>query len=333
MRHATRSTLILNRSQVASLLDPDSCIEAVETAFRAHGEGGVAAPVMTGVHVERGGFHIKAGVLALGREYFAAKTNANYPGNRDRTGLPTIQGTLVLHDTGDGYPLAVMDSIEISIQRTGAATAVAAKHLARPDSSAVAVCGCGEQGRVQVRSLARVVPLRRVWLTDVYRSRAEALAAELGRDLGIDAEVADDFRLAARGADICITCTPSERYVLGRADVMAGTFVAGVGADNPHKRELEPALLAGARVLVDVLVQCAESGDLHHAIEAGAMTTADVHAELGAVVAGRARGRTDRDEIIVFDSTGMALQDVAVAAAVYERAMAAGIGQAVDLAS
>jgi ornithine cyclodeaminase/alanine dehydrogenase-like protein (mu-crystallin family) len=333
MHHATRSTLILSRSQVASLLDLDSCIEAVEAAFRAHGEGEVAAPVMTGVHVALGGFHTKAGVLALGRAYFAAKTNANYPGNRDRTGLPTIQGTIVLHDAGDGYPLAVMDSIEISIQRTGAATAVAAKYLARPDAAVVAVCGCGEQGRVQVRSLARVVPLGRVWLADVDRSRAEALAAELGRGLGIDAVVADDFPVAARQADICVTCTPSERYLLGPDDVRSGTFVAGVGADNPQKRELEPGLLARARVVVDVLAQCAESGDLHHAIEAGAMTTGDVHAELGAVVAGRARGRTDPDEIIVFDSTGMALQDVATAGLVYERASAAGIGLSVDLAS
>jgi ornithine cyclodeaminase/alanine dehydrogenase-like protein (mu-crystallin family) len=333
MHDSPRSTLILNRSQVASVLDLDTCIEAVESAFRAHGEGRAAAPAMTGVDVGRGGFHVKAGVLTSGRAYFAAKTNANFPGNRERSGLPTIQGTLVLHDASDGHPLAVMDSIEITIQRTGAATAVAAKYLARRDAATAAICGCGEQGRVQLRSLAQVVPLRRVWLSDVDRSRAELLAAEAGPVLGIDVDVAEDFRVAARAADIIVTCTPSERYILGAADVKPGSFVSGVGVDNPHKRELDPALMARSRVVVDVLSQCAESGDLHHAIAAGMMTTGDVHAELGGVVAGRARGRTDSDETFVFDSTGMALQDVAAAAAVYEGAVAAGIGLSVEFAS
>lgn len=332
-------TLVLTRRQVADLLDLAGCIDAVERAFRLYGEGRTAAPVMIGVHVHSGGFHTKAGVLDLSRPYFAAKTNANFMQNRSRFALPTIQGTIVLHDAENGYPLAIMDSIELSILRTGAATAVAAKYLARPASAVIAVAGCGEQGRIQLRAMAEVLPLRRALVWDIERSQAERLAAELAPELGFDVTAVGDFANAAREADVCVTCTPSEQFILARDEVRPGTFIAGVGADNPHKKELHPALLAASTVVVDVLEQCATIGDLHHALEASVMTRAQVHAELGAVVAGSAPGRTSDREIIVFDSTGMALQDVAAAAVVYERALEtagrAGVSDklVIDLAS
>ncbi len=328
-----KGTLVLTRSEVAALLDLDACIQAVEGAFRLHGEGRAPDPAIIGVHVPAGGFHTKAGVLDLGRPYFAAKTNANFMNNRTQFGLPTIQGTIVLHDAENGYPLAVMDSIEISIQRTGAATAVAARYLARADSSVAAVAGCGEQGRVQLRAVAGVLPIRCAHVWDIEKARAERLAAELEGELGFGISAVDDFAAAARGADVCITCTPSSEYILGPDDVRPGTFVAGVGADDPHKKELEPALLAASTVVVDVLEQCATIGDLHHALEVGVMTRAQVHAELGAVVAGVKPGRTNEEEIAVFDSTGMALQDTAAAVVVYERALEVGAGQLIDFDS
>lgn len=328
-----RSTIVLTRRDVAQLLDLRSCIAAVERAFRMHGEGRAPAPAIAGVHVRHGGFHVKAGALELGRPYFASKTNANFMGNRARFGLPTIQGTIVLHDAESGFPLAVMDSIEISILRTGAATAVAAKYLARRDASVVAVAGCGEQGRVQLRALAHVLPMTRASVWDIDRRRADRMATELGTELSIEITAVDDYRAAAGEADVCITCTPSETFILRRDDVRPGAFVAGVGVDNPHKRELHPDLLAASPVVVDVLEQCAAIGDLHHALDAGVMTRDDVRGELGAVVAGRVPGRTRADEIAIFDSTGMALQDVAAAAAVYERAVEAGAGREIDFAS
>ena len=330
---AGTGTLVLTRSEVAALLDLDACIQAVERAFRLHGEGRTPDPGIIGVHVAGGGFHVKAGVLDLGRPYFVAKTNANFMNNRTQFGLPTIQGTIVLHDAENGVPLAVMDSIEISIQRTGAATAVAAKHLARPDSAVAVVAGCGEQGRVQLRAVAKVLRLDSAYVWDIEKTRAEQLAAELEPELGFTITAVDDFATTAQSADVCVTCTPSMEYILGRSDVRPGTFVAGVGVDNPHKRELEPALMAGSKVVVDVLAQCETIGDLHHALEEKLMTSARVHAELGAIVAGRKPGRTGEDEIFVFDSTGMALQDTAAAATVYERALETGVGQVIDFAS
>lgn len=330
MTETRTGTLVLTRRQVAGLLDLAGCIDAVERAFRMHGEGRTPAPAVMGVHVPHGGFHTKAGVLDLGRPYFAAKTNANFMQNRSRFGLPTILGTIVLHDADTGYPLAIMDSIEISILRTGAATAVAAKYLARPASAVIAVAGCGEQGRVQLRALAEVLPLQRALVWDIERPRAQRLAADLAPELGFHVTAVNDFSAAAREADVCVTCTPSQEFILGRDEVRPGTFIAGVGADNPHKKELHPALLAASTVVVDILEQCTTIGDLHHALAAGVMTRAQVHAELGAVVAGSAPGRTSDEQIIVFDSTGMALQDVAAAVAVYERALMPTAGSGVS---
>jgi alanine dehydrogenase len=323
-------TLVLTRSEVARLLDLRTCIAAVERAFRLHGEGAASPPATAAIHVPDGGFHTKAGALPLDRHYFAAKTNANFMENRARTGLPTIQGTVVLHDAADGRPLAVMDSMELTILRTGAATAVAAMYLARPDSAAVAVAGCGAQGRVQLRAAATVLPLSRAFVWDLDPAHAKRLATELAPELGFEIAPVPEFARAARQAEIVITCTPSHDYLLGPDDVRPGTFVAGVGADNPHKKELHPKLLAAGTLVVDVLEQCAAMGDLHHAIEEGVLGAADVHAELGAVVAGRVPGRTRAEEITIFDSTGMALQDVAAAAAVYERARESGVGRVVD---
>ncbi|MDO8665895.1 MAG: ornithine cyclodeaminase family protein, partial [Gemmatimonadales bacterium] len=214
----------------------------------------------------------------------------------------------------------------------GAATAVAAKHLAREDARVAAILGCGNQGRIQLRSIASVRRITQAFAFDENADRAAAFAREMSAALGIAVHAVPDPALATTQGDIVVTCTPSRRAFLGREHVRPGTFVAAVGADSEVKQELEPALMAASIVVVDVLEQCATIGDLHHAIAAGVMTRADVPAELGEVVAGRKPGRTSDHQIIVFDSTGMALQDVAAAALVYENAVRKGRGLRVRLA-
>jgi alanine dehydrogenase len=322
------ATLVLSRRDVLALLTLPECIDAVERAFRLHAQGRTLSPGVLGVPAPGGGFHIKAAGLADEPGYFAAKTNANFPGNAGR-GLPTIQGTLVLADTGTGAPLAVMDSASVTALRTGAATAVAACRLARGDSRSATIVGCGVQGEIQLAALAAVLPLRRAWVIDADPARAIGLAARAERALGLRVEPATDLRASLQRSDVCVTCTPARRAFVSVADVRSGMFVAAVGADSQGKQELEPALVASATLVVDVLQQCTEIGELQHAVAAGLMTPADVHAELAEVVDGRRPGRTREDEIIVFDSTGTALQDVAAAAVVYEKARAAGRGLAV----
>jgi ornithine cyclodeaminase/alanine dehydrogenase-like protein (mu-crystallin family) len=280
--------MILTRSQVKELLDYDSCISAVEAAFRS--DGMIPSGIL-GSHADHGSFHVKT--AGLGR-YYAAKINANFP---DST--PRIQGVLALFDSTNGNVLALMDSMEITTIRTAAATAVAAKYLARRDSRSLTIVGFGTQGKSHLAALSRIFQF-----DDVHTC---------------------DLNEAYKSADIVVTCTPSTRPILFPGHVMPGTFIAAVGADNEHKQEISPDLLASSVVVADVLEQCATIGDVHHAIDAGSMTRSDVHAELGEIIRGTKPGRTSEDQIIVFDSTGTALEDVAAASIVYERAVARGI--------
>jgi ornithine cyclodeaminase/alanine dehydrogenase-like protein (mu-crystallin family) len=283
-----------------------------------------------GVPSRGGKFHVKAAGLERGRPYFAAKTNGNFPENPRRHGLPAIQGVLVLCDAGDGRPLAVMDSMEVTLRRTAAATAVAAKRLARADSATVTICGCGVQGAAQLRALTHVLPLKTAYAFDADEARATAFARELSGELGLDVRAVGALEESLARSAVCVTCTPSRRPLLFRGQVAPGTFVAAVGADSHDKQELDAGLMAVATVVADVVEQCAAMGDLHHALLAGALRKEDV-AELGDVVAGRRPGRRSSEEITIFDSTGTAIQDVAAAAVVYERAQASGAGLRVAL--
>ncbi|MGH9970286.1 MAG: ornithine cyclodeaminase family protein [Pyrinomonadaceae bacterium] len=326
-------TLLLTRYDVATLLGIEECIAAVEGAFKLHAEGKTLPPGILGIHAHDGGFHIKAGLLELSRSYFAAKVNANFPHNSQRFGLPLIQGLIVLCDGENGRPLAVMDSMEITIIRTGAATGVAANYLARTDSTIVTICGCGNQGRISLRAIAKVRDLESACAFDTDWEQAERFAQEMSDELRIKVHAVSDLGEAVSKSDICVTCTPSRQYFLKTEDVAPGTFIAAVGADHEEKQELDPTLLPSSKLVVDLVEQCATIGELHHALAQGLMTREQVHAELGEVIAGKKPGRASAEEIIIFDSTGTALQDVASAVIVYERALVRGGGIKIDFAN
>ena len=325
--------LFLTPHEVRTLLTLDECIGAVERAFRLYGEGKAIPPAVLSLPWMEGGFHVKAGMLNVGRNYFAAKINGNFPENSSRFGRPAIQGVIVLCDADTGTPVAVMDSRDITSLRTAAATAVAAKYLARRTSRTITICGCGQQGRVQLKALFRVCHLEAAFAYDKSGEQALRFARELGSDLKIPVTPTQDLATAIRHSDICVTCTPSRQPLTGLENAGPGSFIAAIGADNPQKQELPPGLMARSKVVCDILEQCAAMGDLHHALDAGAVRLSDVHAELGEVVAGKKAGRESEEEIIVFDSTGMALQDVAAAATLYEKAESRGSGIRLDLAN
>jgi ornithine cyclodeaminase/alanine dehydrogenase-like protein (mu-crystallin family) len=318
---APANTLLLTRGDVERLLSLDECITAVEDAFRQHATGKAGPPGVLGMHVKDGSFHLKAAMLALDRPYFAAKLNANFPLNGARHGLPTIQGVLALCDAANGAPLAVMDSMAITALRTAAATAVAAKYLARESCDAALICGCGVQASAQLRALCRVRNPRRIYAYDQDETKAAAFAGSMSDELAIPVSAVGGLRAAVAGSDIVITCTTAKRFLIAHDMVRAGTFISAVGADNEEKQEIDPLLLARNTLVTDITRQCVAIGDLHHALANKTMTQADVHAELGQIVAGMKPARRRDDEIIIFDSTGTALQDVAAAAAVYRRAI------------
>jgi len=324
-------TLILTGSDVARWLSAAECREAVERAFARLGEGLATTPKSLGFETGRGTFHVKATVHDCGQPFFAAKINGNFPSNSATRGLPTIQGVLVLADGHDGRPLCIMDSASVTAARTAATSAVAVRHLARPDAAVVAIIGCGLQGAAHLEALQALRPFEAVQLYDVDAARARDLAATATGSAEV--RVMARLRDAVATAGIVVTCTAGGAFVLGKDDLEPGAFVAAVGADNPGKREIHPALMRRARVIVDDLAACAAGGDLHHALASGVMTTDDVAGDLAAVVAGRMPGRTRDDEIVVFDSTGIALEDAAAAEVVYRRAIAAGAGTRVRLSA
>ena len=326
-------TLVLTKSDVRAFLDMDACIEAVKDAFLAQAAGYALKSGVLGTHVDGGGFHVKTSGLGVGPKYYVAKVNANFPRNRLDNGLPTIQGVIALYDASNGVVLAIMDSVEITTLRTAAATAVAARHLSRAESTRATMIGCGVQGRSQLLALSRILELERVMAYDLDGRLAREYAHDMSRAIGCSVSTVDNYRNAARDSDIIVTCTPSHIPLLSVSDVREGTFIAAVGSDNEDKQELEAGLLASSKVVVDVMEQCAAIGELHHALDQGVMTAADVHAELGDVVSGRRAGRENPAEVIIFDSTGTALEDVAAASVVYERALAAGAGLEISLGS
>jgi ornithine cyclodeaminase/alanine dehydrogenase len=321
-----QGTLLLNRNDILSLLDLGDYLDIVESAFRCHALGETLTLGLLHVDTPDGEFHIKTGGLKQPRTYFGLKLNGGFFQNVARFGMPNIQGTIALCDGDNGYPLALMESIEITIRRTGATTAVAAKYLARKDSSVVTICGCGNQGRVQLSSLALVLPIDRAYAYDSAAETAEGFASEMTQRLGFPVTATSDVASAVGNSDVCVTCSPSREYYLEKEYVPSGMFLASVGADSPEKRELDPRLMEGNTVVVDLLEQCAKVGELHHAISQGYVTCNDVHAELGQILAGQKPGRTSDEEIIIFDATGTGLQDAAGAAAVYQRALEQGRG-------
>jgi ornithine cyclodeaminase/alanine dehydrogenase-like protein (mu-crystallin family) len=325
--------LLLRRSDIERLLSLRDCIDAVDEIFRLQGEGKVPAPGILGVKAPGGGLHVKAGLLPGDRNYLVAKLNANFPGNNAHFGLPTIQGVIVVFDAENGVPLAILDSIDITIKRTAAASAVAAKYLARKESSVATICGCGQQGRAQLRAVLQVLPLMKIYAFDVNKHATLNFKSELSSELEIHIEFVRDLASAIQKSDVCITCTTANESFVCKEDVRPGTFIAAVGADDEHKQEIDSALIASAKVVADSLEQSCAIGDVHHAIARGLMRKEDVYAELCEIVAGHKIGRVADDEIIVFDSTGVAIEDAVAAASVYERALANGIGTDFDFAA
>ena len=327
-----QDTLILTRNQVAELMRFDDYFSAVEQAFRSYALGKTQLAGVVDIEATGGAFHIKAASMETKQKYVAVKVNGNFPQNAARFGLPTIQGAILLYDGTSGFPLALMDSIEITVQRTGAATILGAKHLARSNSTTALICGGGNQGRVSLLGLHSILPIERAFVFDTNSETSKHFSEQMSSALAIPVTPVSSLRKVARKSDVIVTCTPARSPFLGPDDVSPGTFIAAVGADSHDKQELDSRLLASHKVVVDILEQCATIGELHHALKAGLMQKSDVYAELGEVVVGSKSGRASMDEIIILDTTGAAIQDVAAAALAFERACERGIGTFTKLA-
>jgi ornithine cyclodeaminase/alanine dehydrogenase-like protein (mu-crystallin family) len=315
------TTLVLTRDFIAARVPASAYVAAVRRAFEQLAQGQLDAPPVAHVRGFDGAFHIKSATALEAPRRLAIKINGNFPDNRSRHGLPTIQGVIALFDAECGRLLALMDSVEVTAQRTAAASVVAAQSFADPQARRLAFIGCGTQARYHLAAFLAAFPILSVACYDIDAEAANRFAGDVAAR-GLDARVASSAHAAADQADIIVTCTASRVPVLGRDDVGPGCFIAAVGADDPRKHEIAPEMLQRARVVPDVLAQACVMGDLHHAIEAGTMKAEDIHAELADIVSGRIAGRTRAEQIFVFDSTGTAITDLAAANVIFDLAQA-----------
>jgi ornithine cyclodeaminase/alanine dehydrogenase-like protein (mu-crystallin family) len=291
---------------VEQAVSPERAVEAVRDAFIAYGRGEWTMPPKVYVPAYPAG-DFRA-MPALGAGHALLKWVTSFPGNPAQ-GLPTVMGVVLVSDASDGTLRAVLDAGAVTALRTGAAAVLAAETLGRRDAASAAVVGAGVNGRAVARTfLARG---RKVWLWDVDASRARAVADEL------DAEVAAS-REDALAADLLVTVTPGKEVLLNNGSLRAGQHASLMGADGPGKAEIAVEELARVRVFCDDWEQASHNGDLAHAVEAGVIAHEAV-TELGAVLTGAAPGRRSDDDATVFDSTGLAIQDLAIGLAALER--------------
>jgi ornithine cyclodeaminase/alanine dehydrogenase-like protein (mu-crystallin family) len=297
---------VLTGRDVRRAVSPERAVEAVRDAFVAHARGEWRMPSKVYVtNYPAGDFRA---MPAIGGGRALLKWVTSFPGNPAR-GLPTVSGLVLVSDADDGSLLALLDAGAVTALRTGAAAVLAAETLGRADARTASVVGAGVNGRAAAETfLARGRP---VALWDVDPERARAAAAELGADVATSLE-------AALAADLVVTVTPGRQVLLAEGTLGPGQHVSLMGADGPGKAEAAAGELVRARLFCDDWDQASHGGELAHAVAAGVVGRDDVTA-LGEVLSGTAQGRADDDEITAFDSTGLAIQDLAIAIAALER--------------
>lgn len=319
-KEKTLKILILSQNDIAQLADGKTAIRAVEEAFREMGLGHAKMPAKVYLNLPEysGDFRAMPAYLSVAGKC-SLKWVSVYPEN-PRRGLPAVMALIILSDPKTGLPLCVMDGTRITALRTGAAGGVAAKYLARKDSHVVGLVGAGVQARFQLNALQALFRIRKVNVFDTRVASVEVFCKEMKR-APFTVRVCSGIKECVRGCDIVVTTTPSRQPLVKFEWLKPGVHVNAIGADNRGKEELDPRILSKAKVVVDSWEQASHSGEINVPVAKGLFRRQDVYAELGTIVARKKRGRTSPNEITVFDSTGLAIQDLALASLIYRRAL------------
>lgn len=314
-------TLVLGGKDLEKILSMELAIPAVERAFAAHGRGEAIMPPKLYLPLEKYSGDFRAMPSCLG-DAAGVKWVNMHPENPKRFNLPAVMGVFILSDPETAFPLAVMDGTRLTAYRTGAAAAVASKHLAVSNPTTIGFIGCGTQARAILKAHRAIYGGLRAVMADVDPAAAERFAKEVG---GFSASMDQ-----AGSCDIICTTTPSRAPVLFRSYVGISTHINAMGADAPGKQELDPRLLQEATVVLDDMAQATESGEVNVPLHAGTYKREQIYGTLGEIVAGKKAGRIGT-EITVFDSTGLAIQDLALARVLFDEARHKGLGTEVDL--
>jgi alanine dehydrogenase len=316
------STLVLDRKAITTLITMPDVITIVEEAFRMWGEGKGNMPPKAYLTVDKGDFRAMPAALpgSAGMKWVNA-----HPQNRTNN-LPSVMAILIYNDPETGYPLAIMDATGITASRTGAAAAIASKYLARTDTRTLGIIGAGSQAYTQILAHIEIFGLDRINVYDLSEAAVDNLKNSLP-----DVPIKSTSIEKAVHSDILCTLTPSRQPVVKREWILPGTHINAVGADAEGKQELESSVLNEAKVVVDDIRQAASGGEINVPIREGSYSIDKVHGVLAELVLGKKKGRISREEITIFDSTGIAIEDIAVAGFLYDKARNTGGFPSIDL--
>ncbi|MCP4386103.1 MAG: ornithine cyclodeaminase family protein [Hyphomicrobiales bacterium] len=325
---ANRKTLILGRAEMVGLLTPGEYNDCVEQAYRMHGEGRYYMDPKGHIVLDRFPGEWEAMPSYIEEPHAAAcKWVSIREWNRERFNLPTVFSILVYTDPETGFPLAIVDGSYHTVMRTGSAAAVSVKWMARKNSRKLAIVGAGHMAEGALATCNEVFPWEEVRVWSRSRETLDDFArVQQPKYANFEIETSTNIEAVVRGADVVVTLTPARQPLVLNEWVEPGTHIAAVGADKKGDQELEGTILARARIFVDDIRQCRTDGEINVPLSEGLITEDDIAGEIGEVITGRKPGRTSEEEITLFDSTGIALQDSATVPLEYERALAAGVG-------
>ena len=322
--------LWLAQDEVKSVMDMHSDMQVVERAFRQHGLGRVQMPPKSYLYYTAYNGDLRTMPAYLEEENITGVKIVNvHPGNPDR-GLPTVMALIVLISPETGAPVAIMDGTYLTDIRTGAAGGIAAKYLARKDSKVIGIIGVGNQAKTQLEALVEVFEPELVRITSRTKENCERFIREMAGVTPCEIRYEESIEKVCN-CDILVTTTPTRKPIVKAQWIKEGTHINAIGADAVGKEELDPELLIRSKIVVDDIVQALHSGEVNVPLSKHYISENDIHAQLGEVITGLKPGRTSEEEITIFDSTGLAIQDVASAHLVYERAVSKKLGRQVRM--
>lgn len=320
-----RKLRCLSASDIRKALPMKDAVKAMKEAFHEASEGAAAIPLRTHIQAEMGSALFMP-AYSPSAQRMGLKVVTLFEQNRTK-GLPLIQAIVILFDATDGSPIALLNGTALTAIRTGAASGAATDLLARGDASRVAIFGAGAQARTQLEAVCAVRRIDKAWVYDVCPKWAKRFADEMGQSLNIEIHVADSPSEALASVDVVCTATTSKTPVFSDMDVKPGLHINAVGAYQPHTREIPPETVSRARVFVDQRSAAwEEAGDIIMPLNDGLIGSDHIYAELGEIVSGKKQGRTCDEQVTLFKSVGLAIQDLAAACQALSNAEKLGLG-------
>ncbi|WP_144172280.1 ornithine cyclodeaminase family protein [Pseudomonas sp. Kh13] len=321
-------TLLLNKAEVGRLISMEEVIGSVEEAYKAFSAGQVVQPDYIGIHLPepRGEIDFKVGYCKTNEIISMKASSGGFLDNPTAYGVPNGMGSVLLFDARSCALICVMDGSLLTGLRTGASGAVSVKALARKSARKITCIGTGNQARMQIRAISLVMQIGEIHAWSRSLETREHFKVDIEEEFGIPVILADSKKAAVEQADILITTTRGKGSLVEASWVKPGTHIIAIGTDMKGKQEFEPEIFRNAKIVTDSTSQCIEKGEVWHPLTAKIIGLNDIHGELGEILLGTKPGRENDEEITIFDSTGMAIQDNTTAEKIYRNALESNAG-------